>query len=401
MKYISYSAIALAALAFTACESDRDDNPTYIGANNVEFHLNVPAYSSIAVDLASTDSLLLTWNQPAWGFPVAADYTLQVSPTDNYNVSYTEQQNDETGALKADYYEIDAVKGLSANYGARNINRGIVAINGWASEEDVPAETEVYLRLKAVATASQAQEAVYSNSIKLSVIPTYVALKDADPAPWFLIGTCIADGAWTIDGPLGKSTYPMGIVSGEKYNANTGAGNFTWSGYLTDGGFKIISNTPSSSNWSETDQWGMSDGAFVFNDGGSGNIVVEANGYYTVSLNTENGSDPVITKMEAEPKVYESLAAAGDFNGWNTTDDLLTPISTAACLEGHNHMWSFEIEGPTTLKILTPGEWSTNWGSSDFPIGVGTNGGANIPVAEGKWLFIFNDIDGCYYFKAL
>lgn len=61
MKYISYSAIALAALAFTACESDRDDNPTYIGAN-VEFHLNVPAYSSIAVDLASTDSLLLTWN---------------------------------------------------------------------------------------------------------------------------------------------------------------------------------------------------------------------------------------------------------------------------------------------------------------------------------------------------
>ena len=97
----------------------------------------------------------------------------------------------------------------------------------------------------------------------------------------------------------------------------------------------------------------------------------------------------------------------GDFNGW--TDAAMTSVNTVAGM--NNHIWKYELDatgGDTTAKFkIAPGEggsadgWGVNWGGSNFPYGIGSNGGANIPVTAGHYNIIFNDIDGFYYFYSI
>lgn len=50
--------------AFTACEDDRDDNPTLIQPDS--FLMNVPEKAEQGVDLKNTDSISLSWNSPVY-----------------------------------------------------------------------------------------------------------------------------------------------------------------------------------------------------------------------------------------------------------------------------------------------------------------------------------------------
>ena len=76
------------AMAFTACSDDLSHNPTLQTPET--FTLNTPAYSTSNIDLETTDSMRLTWSQPDYGFPAAAQYEVQVSLNDDWSVS-TEQ----------------------------------------------------------------------------------------------------------------------------------------------------------------------------------------------------------------------------------------------------------------------------------------------------------------------
>ncbi|MEO6131502.1 MAG: SusF/SusE family outer membrane protein, partial [Saprospiraceae bacterium] len=65
-------------------------------------------------------------------------------------------------------------------------------------------------------------------------------------------------------------------------------------------------------------------------------------------------------------------------------------------------LWSLSL-------LLTDGEakfrandnWDINWGSTDFPIGVGTQNGPNIPVRAGMTRVTFNSATGAYYFSVV
>lgn len=399
MKYLAYPTIALAtAVCLASCDDDHDDNPTIAPAT--EFVFNTPAYADQLIDLSQTDSLRLTWSQPNWGFPLVVNYNVQISTSGEFTTSYADQVADESGATVADYYALDITNQCANNVAAKDICRAIAALSGWESEDEVLAEQEVYVRVQATPNAKAEQKGltICSNVVKLNTAPYYIALKDADPEMWYLIGACIGDGKWTnTPEALGVSNFTMSIISGAKYNSNTGKGSLVFNGYLTTDGFKIIRQR---GDWN--DQWGMNDGAFVFQDGGSGNITVAENGYYTVKLNNEENTVSIEPYDGAAPKVYESIAICGEFNGWDATN-AMTPFSTAECIAGHNHLWSYTLEAPaggTTAKFLTAGSWDTNWGGSEFPYGVGVGNGANISVPEGTWIVTFNDVDGSYAFTA-
>lgn len=66
----------------------------------------------------------------------------------------------------------------------------------------------------------------------------------------------------------------------------------------------------------------------------------------------------------------------------------------------NKHIWymthTFNNDYQGKFKLSTT--WDTNWGSSKFPVGIGTNGGDNISIKAGTYAVIINDIDGCYYF---
>ena len=396
MRNIIHSALLLAAAAclLPACDDDRDSNPTLLQPESIV--LNTPAYAAEQIDLAHSETLNFTWSQPVFttgNAPVAADYEVQVSPTGSFTKSQAEADADESGATAPDYFTAgEPVNGCTAAIRAEDVAKGLVQLLGW-SEATVPATQNVYVRLKGDVNG---HSECYSNLVQLTLVPYYIELKDAEPEMWYLIGQCIGDGSWSNTGmaDVGKSIYPMALVKDYDYDSKTGQGELTFTGYLTTEGFKLI-KTPGS--WD--DQWGQSGSDFVKNDGGSGNITVPADGYYTVTLNTQNNTLSVAAAA-VTPTVYPQMLIAGDFNSWGTAT-AMTAVNTTASMAGHNHIWAYTLDasaGATTAKFLADSSWSPNWGAADFPYGYGVADGANIPVEQGTWKVIFNDIDGTYAF---
>ena len=208
------------------------------------------------------------------------------------------------------------------------------------------------------------------------------------PDLWYLIGSCIGNGSWdnTADA-LGTALVPM-------YPATDNYSILNYVGYFSAGqGFKLI-HTPGS--WDE--QWGMTDGALVKNDGGSGDIKVAEDGYYQVTYDME--MDVVtITKYTGAVGVYSAIGMPGGYQNWNPSGTLMTGMSTVV----ENHDWykkNMTFDGDTELKFTADGAWTVNWGSEGFPVGIGVQNGANIQVAAGTYDVIFNDIIGEYYFIA-
>lgn len=243
-------------------------------------------------------------------------------------------------------------------------------------------------------------EAVYTLKNSLPDSVSLVAPTSETAKMMYLIGSSIGDGSWdNTNASVGVSLVPMSVMSGAEYNAQ-GEGSLVFNGYfVADGvGFKIIT-TPG--YW--TEQWGVVDGSYAYQDTGAENITVSSDGYYSVVLNTTSTSSDAIAiyPFSTTPTVYSQVCLAGDFNSWD--DFNLSPVSTAYGMSGHNHLWKTTItipEGGSAAKFKIAGDWNVNWGSDAFPYGVGVHNGYNLNIPEGTWLVIFNDIDGSYSFFA-
>ena len=374
------------------CEDDRDDNPTLGQAT--EFVLNSPSFASQTVDLSASSVLNFSWSQPNWGFPLAVNYSMQVSKDGNFTVSSDEAEADESGVSVPDYYQFSSVSSTRAELTASQMAEALEHIYLWASDDDVPESQDVYVRCVATPTGTSNMDkySIASNVEKISVNPYYVALSAADPEVWYLIGACIGDGSW--GSQVGSAIYPLMPSLEQSYDAKSGQGIISSVGYFTTDGFKMVL-TPGS--WDN--QWGQGDafGSYDKNNGGSSNISVPQNGYYTISLNTAK-DELSIVEYEGTPTVYESMLISGSFNDWGEAE--MSPVNT---VEGvNNHIWFYELDASdeaVECKFLQSG-WSPNWGSADFPYGKGVSNGSNIPVPQGNWYVFFNDIDGSYFFLS-
>ena len=381
MKTLRYTLALFATLvALTACDSDRDSNPTL--SSPTTFVLNTMQYADNAYDLASTESITLLASQPDYGFTAAVSYQAQLSLDNTWT--------DATDDAAATYYEFaDVYTSPSAAIDAATLNTRLLTMNGWTLQSQIPTTgITVYFRMKAYITG-RSTETIYSNSIPVLVLPYYVNLTKADPAPWYLIGSCIGDGAW--GSTVGASLVPMDIIDGASYDETTGDGTFTFTGYFPAGqGFKIV-KTPGAWDY----QWGSDGTSFLYNNGGSGNISVSTSGYYTITLNTVSN----VLTMEAatvSPTVLSAVNFSGTFNSWSESD-AMTAVNTTSDMSGHNHIWRYTL----TVDEASQGKFlagSSAWSGTAFPIGIGTADGANIPIVAGTYTVMFNDISGCYYF---
>ena len=83
MKKLNILASLLIGLTiFTACDSDRDDNPTLLSPTT--FTMNTPAIGDNTVDLITSNSVELKASQPDYGFPTAVIYGAQMSINGNW-----------------------------------------------------------------------------------------------------------------------------------------------------------------------------------------------------------------------------------------------------------------------------------------------------------------------------
>ena len=373
---------------FAACADDNDSNPTI--QQPTTFVLNEPGYASQLIALEFSDGISFTWSQPDYGFPAEVSYDIQASLSGNFTVSTDEANADESGATIPDYAVVaSGVNGGSGTVDPTYLDRNLVQIAQW-TQDNIPDTQTVYIRL---AASTPGATTIYSNVVTINAAPFYIALKDAAPELWYLVGECIGDGSWGNSADnIGKAIFPLMTLADETYDKVTGKGVIAYTGFFPGGkGFKLV-QIPG--KWD--DQWGAGDAGYVKNDGGSGNITVPSDGYYTVKLDTKNDV-LTIEPYEGAPRAFTSMGMPGGYNGWDVNANLMTAFDTYG---GENHAWSatFEAGEDGELKFAANGGWDFNWGAASFPYGQGTQNGPNIPYAAGSYTVFLNDITGQFMF---
>ena len=386
--------LLVGAFALTACEDDNDSNPTL--TQPTSFVLNEPAVKG-NIDLAKSASVALTWSQPRpynnFDTPVVPTYTVEISPTASFNKAYDVNAEDNSGA---DYFTMDETysSGKEVILNTESIDRKLVQLCGWQDVSQVPSILDLAIRVKAAIQDAGFNEykTIYSNIVTMKAVPYYIELKPADPIIWYMVGDCIGSSSWSnsSDG-VGVGLVPMFLVPNEQYDAATGGGLTSFTGYFPENGqFKFVLNPGSWVNQLNYTNV-KNPGSFVLDlDGDNHNIGIAEAGCYTIQIDTKS-NEITIEKYEGTVNVYPQLCVAGTFNEWSDTD--MTPVFT---LDGaQNHIWSYVVNGGDKLKVKTPGSWDTNWGYKNGLAGE-SDGDGNLVVPEGKYLFLFNDITGDY-----
>lgn len=379
MKKINILTSMLVGVALlTACENDRDSNPTI--QEPTTFVLNTPAYAASNVFvLNQSKAIQLTCTQPDYGYPAVVTYSVQVALTD--------QWVDESETADATYLTLPTTfTTAKMNANAAEMNKVIVKLAGWASESDYDGQPmSAFVRLYAhIGTNGYP---IHSNTIELKVIPYYIDITDAVPATYYVLGGCIGDGAW--GSQTGLSNVPMSLVKDYAYDPETGKGKFTYTGYFpASQEFKIV-GVPGA--WDE--QWGNDGGKGytnpIHNKGGSDNFAVDQSGWYVISLNTiENKLEIKEAESQENPQEYETMT----LNYGTETMEMTKTLGE------HSHFWYVEVTFGSNLKAkFTSGD--KTWGGDVFPFGLTTDG--TISCKAGKYNVIFNDLTECYYFKAI
>lgn len=386
---IKISALLLCGVAlFASCDDDRDNNPTIQTATT--FKLNTPVYAEENVNLRSTTSLDFTWSQPDYGFPAAVSYEMQFSPENTWTVSVDQALADESGKTVPTYGTAGGIRTVvNATVESNDLATVLQRCERW-KEDAVPATQKVYARCMAI----YAGDTIYSNVQTFTVTPYYVELKNAAPNYWYLIGACIGDGKWTNTADaVGTSVMPLYPITGQTYDAKTGDGVLSWTGYLTTDGFKLVHTLGS---WNEQ-MGGTPDAPEYTSTGGNpSNIAVAENGIYTVTLDTKT-HNLTIKKYEKDVKSFSTMFITGDFDKWGVA----TGMNAFATFDGaQNHDWVYDltISEDGGVKFTSDNSWSSNWGSAEWSFGTGLAGGSNIPAKAGSYKVLFNDITGQYNF---
>ena len=398
MNKIFKSALLLMAVAFmfTACSDDRDSNPVLQQPDS--FVLNTPAYANQAIDLANSETVNLTWSQPNYGgFPVAAEYTVEVSATNEWNTPYTAEVADESGETQCDYYAFENIfSSCEAKVSAADLAKALVVICNYADESEIPEEQEVYARVKA--NTPGAREVV-SNVVKFLVSPYYIELKPADPVLWYMVGNCIGSNDWDNgDGSIGTGLIPLLPMPDADVDAN-GNTVLVYAGYFPAGGqfkfVKIPGKWDDLMNFTNIDS---NEAGVTDEDGDNHNIGIPEDGFYYIEMNTAT-SKVTMMKWTGASTEYTTITMPGDYQGWDAGATPMTAMGKRDNTQTHDWYLDATYDANAELKFAN-GSWDVNWGATAFPLGYGTNGGPNIPVKAGAYRVYFNDCLGLYYFMA-
>lgn len=322
----------------TACDTDRDDNPTLQEAET--FVLETPEDNVYDLGEAQ-DTIVLNCVQPTYGFTAATTYSVQVSLNESF-VDATEE-------TEANY------KTLSTTYTSTSIalkpaelNTAVVDLWKQANPETdayIGTVTSVYFRLTAVITGSELGSSV-SNVVKVSQVKLGEVVSTLEPPEaMYLVGSSIgtAWGTWQ----------PMVSVNG--------LGGEFWSMVYFDAGaeFKFGKFEQDWNGYSNIYQFEDHAGAGLSDNGG--NIKVDKAGWYIVYLAAVvNGEEYQYTMSFYEPNVYVFGNTVGDWNyneayKFSVPEDksgsFVSPALTAMgevrmCIKANTDWWRLEF----TLK---------------------------------------------------
>ena len=237
-KYFKSSLLfAAVAMLFTACDSDRDDNPT-LGPNHTasSFVVNTSAVADQYIQLTPDNTVNLTWTQPNYGVNTVVNYKIQVGLKEN-------------GAEKWGDYLETGTTACNVNLSGEEIAKVLCKLDGFKTEDDYMdmGFREVIMRVAASikTTTSQLIEGteILSNVVSFKHMAAYCMVPPKGTL--FVIGSCcgwpepsgsnkqtLLDGGWFIEETeIGSGLYkgviemPAGDLTFRFYSKLTGWGS--------------------------------------------------------------------------------------------------------------------------------------------------------------------------------
>jgi len=167
---------------------------------------------------------------------------------------------------------------------------------------------------------------------------------------------------------------------------------------LSSGALLFVANNDVSINWGGGD----------FPSGTAerdGALVPVAEGDYIITFNSVSGvyNFELVVEFDAMALVGKS----GPFGEWPADGDMGAVDLFLEKASDNVNAWSyagvelgnFADVDDGGVKFRADTAWANNWGSADFPSGVGTPNGANIEPVAGIYDIAFNDVSGEYIFS--
>lgn len=136
--------------------------------------------------------------------------------------------------------------------------------------------------------------------------------------------------------------------------------------------------------------WGDNEGDGIAEEFGSNIMFMEQEGIYSITFN-EKSLQYTVEFLSAPG--FESIGLIGDAtpNGWDGPDHNMTDNG-----DGTYSLVIDLVDG--FAKFRAEDDWAVNWGSDQWPSGIGVQDGPNIPVVAGRYNITFNPGTGEYSF---
>lgn len=353
-KSLILALIAMVLGAFTACESDRDDNPTLTVPET--FRLNTPAIAeNNIIDLLNTDEITLTCDQPNYGgFPIATEYTVEYSTSENFEEGTT-------------YTWPSAFSSTTISLQGRKLNDNLIEAYQAVHGEGTTPETDFPLYFRLSAKPSNVNvNSVYSNTIVLpKVRATYKAPDVSIPADLYVVGSNIGT-AWST---WQKLAHPYG-TTGVYYTVV----------YMPEGGGQFKFGTKEGDWTGHSAISEFSDNAEAgITASSDDNIVFGKGGWYTLEFIAKIKSNALVYTLNVYPAhVYITGNGIGGFPDdnklectapANNTGDWVSPEFTAAgemrayVQVGERSWWQteFTLKGGTDIYYRETDDIPDTW----------------------------------------
>ncbi|MNK16801.1 hypothetical protein D3C87_349710 [compost metagenome] len=366
MKNITKSLLILLGIFTISCSNDDVEDRPVIIAKDAPV-LSAPADGSIytlAVEDATKLAERFVWTSASFDTDVAITYSVEL---------------DLAGK------EFANPQALGSVIGQNNVSVTVESLNGAAIAAGGEAFAEGQYEIRIKASVNSTFEALYSNVVTVTIKP-YLTYPFKD---MYLVGSATATG-W--DNAATLNMYAM-------YRDGENANVYHYTGYFAAGEFKLIREK---GKWAPS--YGLNGGALAYrateDDPDTSNIPVATAGYYTLTVDVEAVTYTLVAYNATGATVYPTIGIIGTSTpgGWDNDTDM-----TKSTFD--EHIWYINKQALTAgdgkLKFRANDAWDVSWGSTTSYSGLGTLGGADIPIgitANGNYDIWFNDLTGRYIY---
>lgn len=397
--YLSAS-IAIAALAFTSCEADKE--PVYQAPDPATFVLNIPPMANQLYILAEGTTVDLTTSQPDYGVATITNYSVDVTLDDDFIEA--------TDAQEANYKTITPKNPTQAKISldAAVLDEAICQLKGITAFVEYPEAgldpVKVTMRAHAWISGVESSECV-SNNITLEAVQLYNPFPEV-PGFVYFVGS---PSGWAEPNEANAGTYAEWSIEetgvGTKIyigSVNIPAGEQYFRFYSKLAGWDAPGvSIGSSDNPDHNEKVSFSSSATPLNPTlGKGNWLTDASwtgGEVTFEINLTDPAAPKVTAKQGKYAKEAYVYLVGSMAGWAepNADNASTYDNWKLVDSGETGVYTNTFDIPAGELFFRVYPELTGWGVTPY---ASDNGGENLTMTLGNPYKCANG-EGCWTFN--